>query len=248
MPKAKEDKPIVPAIPDIPRLTDQQKQAIELWEAIEDKNQIAAAVGVTAEVLQEWQKQPLFHLALLNEEYGHEADMVVLQAAVLTMGKTTFADAEKALQLDPGTITEWAKEYGSPFTLLLETITAESHDEERAESQAKHEAENKALKDKQMIAILHILAGKTDAEVAETVGVARETISRWRNHDADFKTELRQSRETQLESHLTTISNVNKKAVDVLEDLLDSDDEQVRLRAAMHLLKTVSLTHREPKH
>ena len=252
MPKAKEDKPIVPAIPDIPRLTDQQQQAIEIWETSEYEEDIAAAVGITPEVLQDWQKQPLFRAAVLNEEYGHEADMVELQAAALVMNKTSYADTEKTLQLDSGTLTEWAKDSGSPFAMLLELMRDDAHEDDRIEWRTKHEAaqaaEKKNLKDQQMLALPHLLAGKTDAEVAETVGVARETINRWRNHDSDFMRELRQSRQAQLDSHLTRISNANDKAVNVLEDLLDSDDEQVRLRAAMHLLKTVSLTHREPKY
>ncbi len=249
MPKEKQDKPIAaaPANPDTFSLTDQQEQAIELWETLEHKDLIAAAVGVTPEVLQDWQKQPLFRLALINEECRHDADMTELQAAALIMDKASFADAEKALKLDPGTITEWAKEYGSTFTLLLEAMTEEAHEDDRTERHAKHEAEKEALKEQQMLAIPHIVAGKTDAEVAEIVGVSRETINRWRNHDSEFQTELRQSRQAQLDAHLMTVSNVNKKAVNVLEELLDSEDEQVRLRAAMHLLKTVPLTHKEPK-
>lgn len=250
MPNTKKEKPIVaaPASPDSLLLTDEQKQAIELWETSEYEEEIAAAAGVTLEVLQDWQKQPLFGAALLNEEYGHEADMEELKAVALVMNKTSFADAEEALQLDSGTLTEWAKDSGSPFAMLLELMRDDAHEEDRTERLAKHEEEEKALKEQQVLAIPLILAGKTDAEVAESVGVARETINRWRNHDSDFMRELRQSREAQLESHMTRISNANDKAVNVLEDLLDSEDEQVRLRAAMHLLKTVSLTHKEPKY
>ena len=117
-------------------------------------------------------------------------------------------------------------------------------DSERYAKQAK-KAEKQALKDQQLLAIPLIVAGKSDAQVAEAIGVARETVNRWRNHDFDFQRELRQSREAHLDSHMMALTRVNKKAVDVLENLLDSDDEQIRLRAAMHLLKTVPLTHNE---
>ena len=33
-----------------------------------------------------------------------------------------------------------------------------------------------------------------------------------------------------------------------MEEFLDSDDEQIRMRAAMHLLKTVPLTHKNQKY
>ena len=242
----KEDKPIVatPTNPEIFRLTPEQKEALELWHTL-DEEDIAAAVGVTTEVIQDWQKLTIFRLARINEENGIVAEMDELQAAALIIDKVTFADAEKALGFDPGTISEWAKDPASPFPTLLECMRSELREPERDEQRAKYEAEKKALKDQQMLAIPHILTGKTDTEVAEAVGVTRETINRWRNHDNDFMRELRQSRKAELDSHMITISNVNKKAVNVLEKLLDSHDEQIRMRAAIHLLKTVSVTHKK---
>ena len=116
--------------------------------------------------------------------------------------------------------------------------------ERSAELIAKHETEKQALKDQQMLAIPHILAGKSDAQVAEAVGVARETVNRWRNHDNNFQDELSQSRVAQVNARVIALSSVNTKAIEVMEELLDSDDEQIRMRAAMHLLKTVPLTHK----
>ena len=209
---------------------------------------IAAAIGVTPEILQDWQKQTIFRLALLNEEYEFEADMDELQAVVLTLDNVSFADAEKTLELDAGTITEWAKNADSPFACLLEKFRRASREEKRDqvtyEKFAKQETEKQALKDQQMLAIPHILAGKSDAQVAEAVGVARETVNRWRNHDEDFQDELSQSRVAQVNARVIALSSVNTKAIEVMEELLDSDDEQIRMRAAMHLLKTVPLTHK----
>ena len=95
-----------------------------------------------------------------------------------------------------------------------------------------------------MLAIPHIVAGKSDAQVADVVGVARETVNRWRNHDEDFQNELYQSRRAHINARISALSSVNTKAIEVMEELLDSDDEQIRMRAAMHLLKTVPLTHK----
>jgi DNA-binding XRE family transcriptional regulator len=247
MTKKQENQPVVgiPADTNNLHLTEEQEHAIKLWGSTAYEKDVAAAVGVTPEILQDWRKQTLFRLALLNEGYEYEADMDELQAVVLILDNVTFADAEKTLELDPGTITEWAKDADSPFARLKAYMRAEARKEDDSERYAKQEAEKKALKDQQMLAIPLILAGKTDAEVAEAVGVARETINRWRNHDFDFQRELSESRAAYLGSHMMALTRVNKKAVDVLENLLDSDDEQIRMRAAMHLLKTVPLTHKK---
>ena len=46
------------------------------------------------------------------------------------------------------------------------------------------------LTEKQHLAIKEILNGKTDSEVAETVGVTRKTINQWRNNNPFFMAEL----------------------------------------------------------
>ena len=247
MTNEQENQPVVgiPADTNNLHLTEEQELAIELWNTAAYEEDIAAAIGVTPEALQDWQKQTLFRLALLNEEDEHEADMDELQAVVLILDNVSFADAEKTLELGPGTITEWAKDADSPFARLKSYMRAEDRAGDDSERDAKREAEKQSLKDQQLLAIPLILAGKTDAEVAEAVGVSRETVNRWKNHDHDFQRELRESREAHLDSHMMALTRVNKKAVDVLENLLDSDDEQIRLRAAMHLLKTVPLTHKK---
>jgi DNA-binding XRE family transcriptional regulator len=224
-------------------LTLEQELAIELWES-GDLKRIAAAVGVTPEVLRDWENQNIFRLVLLNEKYEDGAEMNVLQAVALTLDNVSFADAEKTLELAPGTITEWAKDSGSPFATLFEIMMEEACETEQNERYDKREAAEKVLKEQQMLAIPHILAGKSDAQVAEAVGVARETVNRWRNHDRDFQDELSQSRVAHIDARVIGLSSVNAKAIEVMEEFLDSDDEQIRMRAAMHLLKTVPLTHK----
>ena len=225
------------------QLTEQQEQAIELWES-GDIKRIAAAVGVTPEVLRDWENQNIFRLVLLNENNEVGAEMNVLQAVALTLDNVSFADAEKTLELAPGTITEWAKDSGSPFAILFEIRGAEAYETDQNERYDKRQAAEKVLKEHQMLAIPHILAGKSDAQVAEAVGVARETVNRWRNHDKDFQDELSQSRVAHIDARVIGLSSVNAKAIEVMEEFLDSDDEQIRMRAAMHLLKTVPLTHK----
>ena len=72
------------------------------------------------------------------------------------------------------------------------------------------------LSQEQMNAIEHILQGKSDRAVAEAVGVARQTIWEWRNHDVFFIAELnRQRSELWREAHqrLKILAN---RALDVV--------------------------------
>ena len=120
MTKKQENQPVVgiPADKNNLHLTEEQELAIKLWYTAAYKEDIAAAVGVTPEILQDWQKQTIFRVALLNEEYEYEAKMVELKAVVLTLDNVSFADAEKTLELHPGIITKWAKTLDSPFARL----------------------------------------------------------------------------------------------------------------------------------
>ena len=228
-------------------LTLEQELAIELW-GTGDTEHVAAAVGLTADVIHDWRKQPLFKVALRNSQNELGASMENIQAVALALDNTSFAEIEKLLELHPGTVTDWAKDSDTPFAELLVEFRMESREEKRDqviyENIAKQETEEQALKDQQMLAIPHIVAGKTDAQVAEAVGVARETVNRWRNHDQDFHDELMRSRVAQINARISALSSVNTKAIEVMEELLDSKDEGTRMRAAMHLLKTVPLTHK----
>ena len=249
MTKKQENQPVVgiPADSNQLHLTEQQELAIELWET-GDTEHVAAATGLTPDVIDDWQNQPLFKVALRNSQNELGASMEELQAVALALDNTSFAEIEKLLKLHPGNVTDWAKDSDTPFAELLEEFRMESREEKRDqvtyEKFAKQETEKQALKDQQMLAIPHILAGKSDAQVAEAVGVSRETVNRWRNHDQDFKNELSQSRVAHINARISALSSVNTKAIEVMEELLDSDDEQIRMRAAMHLLKTVPLTHK----
>ena len=86
-----------------------------------------------------------------------------------------------------------------------------------------------------------LVAGKSDREVAETVDVNRSTVNQWRNHDPLFVAELNARRKEIWGSQCERLRNLVKQAVDVLEEGLNSEDEKVRLNAAIHILKAVKL-------
>ena len=78
-----------------------------------------------------------------------------------------------------------------------------------------------------MNAIDILVQGRTDQETADTVGVARETVTRWRNDNPHFTAELnRQRRLIWGDSH-DRLRALAGKAVDVLETSLDEGDSKV---------------------
>jgi hypothetical protein len=82
-----------------------------------------------------------------------------------------------------------------------------------------------------------LILGKPDREVAEVVGVTRETIWKWRNVHLVFIAELnRRRKELWLEAH-ERIGALMGKAIEVLEQAVQGGD----VRAAVEVLKAVKL-------
>ena len=98
-------------------------------------------------------------------------------------------------------------------------------------------SEGLRLSMEQMNAIDILVQGRTDQETAETVGVARETVTRWRNDNPHFTAELnRQRRLIWGDSH-DRLRALASKAVDTLETSLDEGD----FRVALEVLKAIGL-------
>lgn len=97
------------------------------------------------------------------------------------------------------------------------------------------------LSQEQMNAIENLLLGKSDRAAAETVGVSRQTICEWRNHDPLFIAELnRQRSELWSEAHQRLKSMANR-ALDAVELQLDSGDPKASLAAARFILQGTRL-------
>ncbi len=89
----------------------------------------------------------------------------------------------------------------------------------------------------QLNAIDVLVLGKTDQETADAVGVARETVTRWRNDNIHFAAELnRQQKSIWTASH-DRLRSLAGKAVDTLEAAMDAGDT----RAAVEVMKAVGL-------
>src|ERR671923_1246329 len=102
---------------------------------------------------------------------------------------------------------------------------------------ASQSREYKPLSVEQENAIDLLLFGKPDREVAEAVGVARETVWHWRNEHPVFIAELNhRRRELWAEGH-ERLRGLVGKAVEVIEQAVCAGD----LKAAVELLKIVKV-------
>jgi len=93
----------------------------------------------------------------------------------------------------------------------------------------------------QQNAIDLLIQGKSDRETAELVGVTRQTVTGWRNEHALFAAELNQLRQEVWGSQVERLRGLVCKAVDTIEENLNSEDDSARQRSAEYVLKSVGL-------
>jgi hypothetical protein len=225
-------------------LTQQQMQAALLWE-VKSENEIAAAVGITPKVLTQWKNQPIFLAEIVDLRSGIDASPEEKQAAALVFDNVPYAQTEATVGLKKGTLMEWVQGFNSFNDLLEEMKEGVPNEFNKApEPEVKEDLKPKGLNDDQVRAIPLIIEGQTDAQVGDVLGKRRETINRWRNHDKLFIKELKAAREAYLDAQITALSAATPKVITVLQDLLDSEDEKIRMQAATHLLKATALSER----
>jgi transposase len=93
----------------------------------------------------------------------------------------------------------------------------------------------------QQNAIDLLVLGRSDREVAEAVGVSRQTVTAWRNNNSLFAAELNVRRQ-ELWGNQTDkiVSSLLPKALQVLEeDLNNTEDLRLRQAAAVQVLRAV---------
>lgn len=98
--------------------------------------------------------------------------------------------------------------------------------------------EHTKLNEKQFKAINLILEGNGDAEIAEEIGVTRETVNRWKNQDDSFVVILNATRRMLWNSHYEHLRSLVGPALDVIETEIT---EKNTSRAAFELLKVVGI-------
>jgi hypothetical protein len=90
---------------------------------------------------------------------------------------------------------------------------------------------------KQSNAIDLLIVGKTDREVAESVGVTRQTVCGWRHYSPAFQSELNRRRKAAWGSAADRLRSMLPTALDVVGEALADGTEPNRLRAALKMLE-----------
>ncbi|MCU0637024.1 MAG: helix-turn-helix domain-containing protein [Methanothrix sp.] len=97
------------------------------------------------------------------------------------------------------------------------------------------------LSQEQMNAIDYLLKGQSDRAAAEAVGVNRQTIWDWRNNDPLFIAELNRQRVEHWSEARERLKSLANRALDVVEQQLNSDDPRAALAAAKYVLQGTRL-------
>ena len=88
-----------------------------------------------------------------------------------------------------------------------------------------------------------LIAGKTDLEVAQALGLNRVTVTRWRLYDVLFQAELGRQRHALWSAGADRLRALVPKAIDTVERALEraQEQDQMDVRLAMQILKMAGL-------
>jgi hypothetical protein len=96
-----------------------------------------------------------------------------------------------------------------------------------------------ALSIEQLNAVDLLVTGKSDREVAEAVGVSRQTVCGWRLYDPYFQAELNKRRKEVWGASLDKLRSLLPKALEVVERELEGGNNS--LSAALKVLQMVNI-------
>ena len=108
-------------------------------------------------------------------------------------------------------------------------------------SEATKPDKTRQLSIEQANAIEHLLQGQSDRAVAEAVGVSRQTVSEWKNHDPLFIAELNMQRSEMWREARERMKSLANRALDVVELQLGSSEPKAALAAAKYVLQGTQL-------
>jgi hypothetical protein len=89
----------------------------------------------------------------------------------------------------------------------------------------------------QQNAIDLLITGISDREVAEKVGVVRQTVTKWRSFHPEFIAELGRRREEVWGFSADKIRSLLPRAIEVVEQTIDDPQNPDRLKLAVEILK-----------
>ena len=206
-------------------------------------------LGVTTAEYNRWLKQPLFRIlnALIDEsliEHDQiEGVLDEIKAAVLVSQGFTYESIESRLDLYEGNLLEWtnSENDGELFREAVERFERELPETQERDRQIA-ERDN-ATRANQTRAIQLILQGKNNQQIADAIGVSRQTVSFWQNQDEKFKADLNDEIKAWQGAQRAKFASVIDTAYESLISLLQSDDPQIRLKAAVEVLKRDRSSH-----
>ena len=97
--------------------------------------------------------------------------------------------------------------------------------------------ENNNLNLKQEMAIELILQGLNDSQVANQVGVSRQWVNNWRNHDEEFIKTLQHRRRIIQEIHTNQLMHLVEISLKIIEEELSKVDNKIKLKTALQIIK-----------
>ena len=92
----------------------------------------------------------------------------------------------------------------------------------------------------QQNAITLLMTGLSDREVAEKVGVRRETVTKWRNYHQAFRAELNRQRKELYDQTMDGLRNLIPQAVAALAAEVNDPQNPNRGRIALEVVKMAS--------
>ena len=201
---------------------------------------VAKAIGVTDADFAEWQANPFWQVCfyIRDEVESFMSCLDAVQAGFLASIGVAYKDIETLIGLPGGEIVRWLEAGTLEPSTDVERKCDAFHAAERALWSLKRDAIQYGMPDKQRQALPLILAGKTDKEVGELVGVCRETVSDWKRGD-DFKLMLKVERERLVVANRERLGTLFEKACCRASELMDSDDERISCQATLGVLKTL---------
>ncbi len=101
----------------------------------------------------------------------------------------------------------------------------------------RNEPKTYTLEADQAAALDLLLSGQTVTAAAAAVGVARETVSRWRNNDPAFQAAYNAALASVYEAGQVRLLDARARAVERLAALVDSSNTSIALKAAGLLLR-----------
>jgi len=198
-------------------------------------------LGVKKAEYNRWYKEPLFSVVDELIDYGHinrdsiDEELPPIKAAVLCFLGFSYTEIEAHLGLESDTVLSWTHSENEDDTAEMFSRALEQIQESNRKPREPRETDDW---DKRDMMIPLILQGKNNQEIADELGVSRQTVSYWRNHDDDFKDELRTEIRAYRDRQRAKFAQVLDKAYQSLEALLDSQDPAIKLKAAVEILKS----------